>query len=178
MELIIIRHAEAVPRGQSDVNADADRALTEHGHAQAHALMPALQGRVARLDVILTSPLLRARQTAEDLLERWPDPKPALRQCEELAPDAKPGKLARVLRKLRKEWVALVGHQPDLSAHIAWLIGSKKAQLDLAKAGIARITCAESPDKGTGTLVWLITPEWFMGQRPAFAVDSDRGAAL
>src|SRR5262249_47316385 len=155
--------AEAVPRGQGDVNADADRALTEQGHTQAHALVPALRGRVARLDVVLTSPLLRARQTAEDLLENWPDPKPELRQCEELAPDAKASKLARVLRKLRKDWVALVGHQPDLSAHITWLIGSKKAQLDMAKAGIARITCAEPPDKGTGTLLWLISPEWFMG---------------
>ncbi len=167
MELYIIRHAEAVARGQGDVNADADRPLTEHGHAQAHALAPALQQHGVRLDVILTSPLLRARQTAEGLLERWADPKPELRQCDELAPDVKSGKLGRVLRKLRKESVALVGHQPDLSAHIGWLIGSKKAQLDLAKAGIARIACAESPDKGTGMLVWLITPEWFLGERPA-----------
>ena len=164
MDLYFIRHAEAVSRGSADVNADADRPLTERGHAQARALAAALQQRGVRLDVLLTSPLLRARQTGEDLLERWADPKPELRQCDELVPDVKSGKLARVLRKLGKEAVALVGHEPDLSAHVGWLIGSKKAQLDVAKAGIARITCAEPPDKGTGTLVWLVTPEWFLGE--------------
>src|SRR5262249_1281613 len=122
------------------------------GFAQARALAPALQQHGVRLEVVLTSPLLRARQTAEGLLEHWPDPKPELRQCDELAPDVKSSKLARFLRKLRKDSVALVGHQPDLSAHVAWLVGSKKAQLDVAKAGIARITCSDEPDKGTGVL--------------------------
>lgn len=163
MDLYIIRHAEAVPRGTADVNADADRALTEHGHAQTRALSAALRQRGVHLNVLLTSPLLRARQTAQGLLDSWPVPRPELRQCDELAPGGKPGKLARSLRKLRKEAVGLVGHMPDLAAHVAWLIGSKKAQVDLAKAGVARILCAEDPDKGTGTLVWLVSPSWFMG---------------
>jgi phosphohistidine phosphatase len=163
VDLYIIRHAEAVPRGTADVNADADRALTEHGHAQTRALSAALRQHGVRLDVVLTSPLLRARQTAEGLLEEWPEPRPELHQCDELAPEVKPAKLARVLRKLRKESIALVGHMPDLAADVAWLIGSKKAQVDLAKAGVARILCAEAPDKGTGTLVWLVSPAWFMG---------------
>jgi len=162
VDLYIIRHAEAVSRGTADVNADEDRPLTDHGHAQARALSVALQKRKVRLDVLLTSPLLRARQTAEDLLDAWPDPKPELHQLDELAPEVKPSKLARELRKLGKESIGLVGHMPDLAAHAAWLIGSRKAQLDLEKAGVARLVCAEPPDKGSGVLVWLVPPEWFM----------------
>ena len=59
MDLYIIRHAEAVPRGTADVNGDEDRPLTDRGHAQARALSAALQ-RQGALDVLLTSPLLRA----------------------------------------------------------------------------------------------------------------------
>ena len=42
-----------------------------------------------------------------------------------------------------------------------WLIGSKRAQIDLAKAGIACISVADEPRKGGGALVWLVTPEWY-----------------
>jgi phosphohistidine phosphatase SixA len=57
--------------------------------------------------------------------------------------------------------MALVGHQPDLGFYAGWLIGSKSAQVDLAKAGVARITCDDKPGKGRGMLIWLVTPEWF-----------------
>jgi phosphohistidine phosphatase len=164
MDLYVIRHAEAVSLAQSDVNADSDRPLTEHGHAQTKALAAALLRRGVQLDVVLTSPYLRARQTAQGLLDHWTVPLPELSTCDELAPDGKASKLARVLRKLKAESVALVGHMPDLAAQVAWLIGSKKSRIDLEKAGIARIHCRDLPDKSCGSLVWLITPEWFMGE--------------
>ena len=50
---------------------------------------------------------------------------------------------------------------PQLGDYAAWLIGSKKMQLDIAKAGIALITCGELPSKGLGSLQWLVTPEWY-----------------
>ena len=62
--------------------------------------------------------------------------------------------------------MGLVGHVPDLAAHVAWLIGGKKAQVDLAKAAVAQVVCSEPPDKGGGVLVWLVPPEWFM-EEPA-----------
>jgi phosphohistidine phosphatase len=165
MLLYIIRHADAVPQGKGDVNSDADRPLTEKGRAQSHALAKALQQRGVHLDVILTSPLLRARQTAEDMVDVWEGHKPEVQICEELAPGVKPGKLARALRKLKREAIAVVGHQPDLSAHLGWFVGSKKTRTDMAKAGAARVNFTEAPDKGSGELVWLVTPEWFMETR-------------
>jgi phosphohistidine phosphatase SixA len=80
--------------------------------------------------------------------------------CEELLPGKKPRKLARMLREYEQAPVALIGHEPDLSGWAAWLIGSKKAQLALAKGGVAHLTCSDGPAKGGGTLLQLLTHDW------------------
>lgn len=161
MQLCFIRHAEAVPRGEGDINADADRQLTDLGQEQAKKLAAALQRIGLSIDLVLTSPLLRARQTAQGLIDHWNGDKPELRECPELAPGGKIKKLARTLLKFEAKSIALVGHMPDLSGHTGWLIGSKKTQIDFEKAGAALIACKDAPDKGAGELLWLITPEWF-----------------
>lgn len=160
MDLYVIRHADALALGERNITQDADRPLSGKGEKQATALARGLQGHGVKLDLVLTSPLLRARQTAEGMLRHWSSPAPELKTCAELAPGVKPRALARVLNNLREESVALVGHQPDLSAWTAWLIGSKKAQVDFAKAGTAHIACGGEVRKGAGMLVWLITPAW------------------
>ena len=162
MNVYLIRHAEAVPLELSGVNADADRPLTPHGHAQCRALAPALLRRGVVLDLVLSSPYLRCRQTAQGLLDHWNESKPRVEECEYLAPDGKAGKLARELRKLKPASAALVGHMPDLAELTAWLIGSKKTRLDFDKAGVACVSFDDLPDKGTGCLLWLVTPQWFM----------------
>jgi phosphohistidine phosphatase len=162
MDLYLIRHAEAVPLTQMDVNADEDRPLTEHGVAQSRALSAVLQRRGVTFHSILTSPLLRARQTAQELVDNWPAPAPEVRVCEPLAPEVKIQKLAKSLLGIDDEAVALVGHMPDLGDFAAWLIGSKKARIDFEKAGVALIRAKGYIDKGAGKLEWLVTPEWFM----------------
>ena len=96
---------------------------------------------------------------AEDILQDWPDPKPELIVCEDLVPDGKPRRVGRFVRDLKGEHVGLVGHMPQLGILSGWLIGDKDAQINLAKAGVACVTCDE-PRKGVGTLIWLVTPEW------------------
>jgi phosphohistidine phosphatase SixA len=59
------------------------------------------------------------------------------------------------------ERIAIVGHQPDLGRYAAWLIGSKKAQIELAKGGVAGIRFPAEPRKGEGALFCLMDPEWF-----------------
>jgi phosphohistidine phosphatase SixA len=124
-------------------------------------LAAALQRQVVRLDRIVTSPLLRARQTAEGLLQELEAPKPELHICDHLAPDGKRRKLTRFLCGIGTQSVAIVGHMPDLAEYAGWLIGSRKAQIDFAKAGIACIRFEVEPDKGAGTLAWLVTPQWY-----------------
>lgn len=75
-------------------------------------------------------------------------------------PDGKPKKVARFLQKLGGKRVALVGHNPQLSIMVAWLIGCKKSNVELAKAGVAHICCGDEVEKAAGMLMWLVTPEW------------------
>jgi phosphohistidine phosphatase len=171
VDLYLIRHADALRLGERGITRDPDRPLSEQGMGQAKALGLALPRRNVKLDLVLTSPLLRARQTAEEMLRHWSLPAPELRVAEELQPDGKPKRLARFLRGLDAPAVALVGHQPDLSRYVGWLVRGKKAQIDLAKAGVAAITFPGKPFKKAGTLVWLVTPEW-LGEPAASPVGS------
>ena len=161
MNLYLIRHAEAADLEPGDERDDAERPLTEAGKAQCAALAAALQARHVTLNQVVTSPLLRARQTVEALLAHWPAPVPEQLTCNALAPGGKARKITRFLLGLNGENVALVGHMPDLAEYAGWLIGAKKVQLEIAKVGAAFIHFEGSPDKGEGALVWLATPEWY-----------------
>ncbi|MFL5242503.1 MAG: phosphohistidine phosphatase SixA [Gemmataceae bacterium] len=160
MDLYLIRHADAKPLGEDNVHEDANRALTETGHAQAKAVGAAFQRLGKRINAVVTSPLLRARQTAEGVIGELDKPAPELLTSQDLGPGGKRRKLSRFLRNQGSEVIALVGHQPDLNHYAAWLIGSKKAQIDLEKAGVAYIHCPDGPRKKGGILTWLVTPHW------------------
>ena len=159
MDLYLIRHADALALGERGNTDDFERPLSDKGMAQSKQLGTWMQRKGIALDQVFTSPLVRAQQTAEGIT-RPMSPAPPLLQCPELAPGEKPKSLAKVLKRWGGERAALVGHLPDLPAFAAWLIGSKRAQIDLAKAGIAYINVADEPCKGGGVLVWLVTPEW------------------
>jgi phosphohistidine phosphatase len=160
MDIYLIRHADAVPVGERGITEDAERPLSERGQEESEVVARGLQKRGVRLDKLLTSPLVRARETAEIMLKRWHGPAPELIVCDELLPDARPRKLARVLRQITAESVGLVGHLPHISLFAAWLIGSKKAQIEMGKAGVAHITSNDSAGRGTGALEWLVTLGW------------------
>jgi phosphohistidine phosphatase len=160
MDLYLIRHAEAEPRGVA-AKPDAARELTDAGREQARAVAETFRTRGLVPEVVVTSPLVRARQTAE-AFQTFVDHADV---CPLLAPGVKPRKVARYLRSLSKHRLALVGHNPDLSELAAWLIGSRKAQIDIAKGGVAFITCQGDADKGSGTLHWMLAPEWVGGPK-------------
>jgi phosphohistidine phosphatase len=113
------------------------------------------------LDKLYTSPLLRARQTTEILARVWERPELTVETCNLLAPGGKPRKLSKQILKAGGGKIGLVGHMPDLGDFAAWLLGYKKAQIDLAKAGVVLIQCGEMPGKGMGALQWMVTPEWY-----------------
>lgn len=160
MELYLIRHAEAAPVGERGITDDAERPLTPKGETQAAAVGKVLQRRGIVLHKLIVSPLLRAQQTA-NILARHLQPAPDLITSDALVNGAKPRKLAKLLRSLEGERFGLVGHMPHIAEWAGWLIGAKKAQLDIAKAGIAQLVCGELPGKGLATLRLVVTPEWF-----------------
>ena len=156
MDLFLIRHAEA----ENSAATDLARELTARGRVQAERLAAVFERLGVRLDVVVSSPYVRARQTADILIAGLADPKPAVVICDEIGLQVRPKEVMQFVKDLKKISVALVAHQPGMCRLAAWLIGSKKAQLDLDKAGFAWITCADL-EKAGGVLRWLVTPEWY-----------------
>ena len=161
MQLYLIRHGDAVSLGERGIKEDAERPLTEFGQVQIGRLAHAFITKGHRVSRLLTSPLIRARETADLLAPVWTLPSEDVITTEALAPGRSCRRLAKVIRKYRAESIGLVGHEPDLSVFTAWLIGSKKANISLEKGGVARVIIdGEEIEKGAGVLTWLLSPEW------------------
>ena len=160
MKLILIRHAEAVDLGSENAPTDFDRYLSAHGKATAAKLAETLKSHDIKLDAILSSPLVRAVQTAEPLLELS-----SMRQiliCEDLASGkGNPKKVAARLNTMNAEVVALVGHRPDMDQFISWLIGAGKKGIKQAKGAAAKVNVRDEVREGGGTLTWQITPDFY-----------------
>src|SRR5262245_49824239 len=127
MQLYLIRHADAEPLAPPLV-ADEERPLTLFGLEQCKILAAGLTRLGVRLDKLYTSPLTRARQTADEIVKHGMTPAPELIVADALAPDTKPKTRKRFLLSLDGNVVALVGHQPDLGEIAGYMIGGKKAQ--------------------------------------------------
>lgn len=133
MELLVIRHAKA--EDQSATGTDFDRALVEKGFAQSRRLGSFLKRIDRRPDVVLTSPLVRARETAETLCEAASMPGPVTQGW--LACGMDPETAIRELVAFSDfERVAIVGHEPDLSSLIEWLLGCSGSSVEVKKASI------------------------------------------
>jgi phosphohistidine phosphatase len=161
--LYLVRHAIAAERGPKYPKDDI-RPLTRVGKARMKEVVAGWRKLKPRLDLILTSPLVRAQSTAEIVrdglrdnvrLERFLTLAPGHRPIEvvaALAQLAKPGK------RKKPSVIALVGHEPDLGQLAAWLIGAREP-VPFKKGGIARIDIIELPPKQNGQLIWHATPK-------------------
>jgi phosphohistidine phosphatase len=162
MLLYLIRHAEAVELAAPGAGRDFDRVLTVHGHDQARALAAAFVRRNLPVDAVVASPLVRAHQTAVELLAVW-QPGCHVVTCDQLAPDRlRPSKLSEFLAAVPGERVAAVGHMPELGAYVEWLIGAADGSIPLTKAAVACVAFRGDPEKACGKLQWIVAPDWFM----------------
>jgi phosphohistidine phosphatase len=156
-ELYVIRHGLAEERGDAWPD-DSKRPLTEEGVSRMRKSARGLARIGVAIDIILTSPLVRARQTAE-LVAGGLDPRPSLVNVDSLAPD---GGYAAVLADLQKHArrprIALVGHEPMLGELAARLIGSRHA-IEFKKGAVCRIDIDDLPPAGPGELRWMLTPK-------------------
>ncbi|WP_020472582.1 phosphohistidine phosphatase SixA [Zavarzinella formosa] len=161
MQIYLIRHGDAVALGERGITEDAERPLTEFGQVQIGRLAHAFITKGHRVNRLLTSPLVRAKETADLLAPVWTLPPEDVIVTEALAPGRSCRRLAKAIRKYGAETIGLVGHEPDLSEFTAWLIGSKKAKIMLEKGGVARVVVdGDEIEKGCGVLAWLLSPEW------------------
>jgi phosphohistidine phosphatase len=151
----LVRHAVAELRGEAWPDDDL-RPLSKDGARRMRQVVKGLAGIGVEIDVVLTSPLVRARETAA-LLGAGLLSRPRIVELDALAPGGTPLATMAALRPFSKaEGVALVGHEPDLGILAAWLLGLPQP-LAFRKGAVCRIDVALWPPRPAGQLVWFAT---------------------
>jgi phosphohistidine phosphatase len=152
MELYFLRHGIAADTGPAGTG-DAGRPLTKEGIAKMQLGARGMRQLHLRLDALLSSPLVRAHETAAIVARELGL---ELQLAEKLTPGCDLAQLFALLGEYRgAERVMLVGHEPDFSSLIGVLTGGSKVLMK--KGGLARVDI-ERLERGIGTLVWLLPP--------------------
>jgi len=158
MEVYILRHAIAVPRGTPGFPND-DRPLTDEGVRKMIKNASGIAKVVAGFDVILTSPLRRAHDTAKIAAEAV-DCMNKIKVSPELLPERSIQGIYAALAKVKnRKRVLLVGHEPTLSEFASAAIGSTTSPIEFKKGALCRIDLDGVPPKLPGRLVWYLTPK-------------------
>jgi phosphohistidine phosphatase len=162
--LYFLRHADAgEPRPQND----DDRELTPNGEAMLRAAAPMWRRLTVRPDVVISSPLARAKRTAELAVEGLGLGDPPVAD-QRLRPGAKWGDLADAMAvHSGAASVMFVGHEPDLSWTIDLL--TMATLVGLRKGGLACVTFEDDPLGGAGRLAWLLDPDLYQPDADAVA---------
>ena len=155
LELCFFRHGIAVDREDPSVKSDAERPLTDDGTRKTRTAAEGLKRLDVSYDKILTSPWLRAQQTAAILAEVLELPAPE--ELPQLAGDRTPEDLLDALAHHHGRKTLLVGHEPLLSATVIHALGGGKWSLDLKKAGACSIEVDALPPRKSATLLWHLT---------------------
>ena len=159
MNLYLMRHGIAVFRDAPGIRSDRDRPLTQKGIKRMEKAAKGLAALKISFDHILTSPLVRARQTAKVVAETL-NRADRLKEIRELAPAGTVQSLLDSLTPYRRDGhLLLVGHEPLLSETASFLL-SKDTQIELLlkKAGICAIEVDDLPPQRPGTLLWMLAP--------------------
>ncbi len=152
MELYFLRHGIAADAGPAGTG-DAGRPLTKEGISKMQAGARGMRRLGLRLDALLSSPLVRAHETAAIVARELGL---ELQLTEKLAPGCDIAQLFALLGEYRAaERVMLVGHEPDFSGLIGALTGG--SHVLMKKGGLARVDI-ERMEEGAGTLTWLLPP--------------------
>lgn len=160
MQLLVVRHADA---GDAEEwfrkgRPDSERPLSPKGHDQMTRVAKALRELVPDVDRIVSSPYVRAMQTAEFLQHEYGIDK--LTTTETLEPESAPELFAEWLTKAGANGItAIAGHEPFLSTFVTWLIaGMRESRVRMKKAGAAFLKLDEI-SAGEAELLWLLTPD-------------------
>jgi len=160
-ELYLVRHAIAAERGE-DWPDDDRRPLTARGVARFKESVDGMRKLGVEVDEIFTSPLIRARQTAE-LIASGLLGNPTVRTLDVLAPGHAPGTvMAQLARAAKRRRIAVVGHEPGLGELAAHLIGAGRA-LPFKKGGACRIDVESLTSRRAGALSWFVQPKLLRG---------------
>lgn len=158
MNLYLMRHAIAA---EADGNTeDSQRPLTEKGREKLGKIVFNMEKLGLEFDVILSSPYLRARQTAKEVADALNVRPENMLETENLTPYAFADKLVEEIRARDPvENLLLVGHEPFLSQLIGMLVaGDASLSIDMKKAGLCKLSIVQLTYGRCATLEWLLTP--------------------
>jgi phosphohistidine phosphatase len=159
MQLYIVRHGIAIDREDPKCPADPDRFLTEDGIEKTKEVAKGLAKISEAPDLMLTSPYVRAAQTAEIVADALDYAKQKIRKTEALLPGAEPQQLFRELAKDKDlSAVFVFGHAPHVDELLATAVGAKHHISAFRKAGVALVELKRLLPP-IGQLVWLATPK-------------------
>jgi phosphohistidine phosphatase len=161
VDLLVVRHAIAGDRVEWSRSGkpDSQRPVTAEGRTKMAAAARGLAAVAPQLDVLATSPSVRARQTADILHAQYGKPEPTeVAALEHGGP--RPELLRWIKRQADREVVALVGHEPDLGELIGWLLaGGAPGVVQLKKGGACLLRFRGGPAPGSAELIWVLTPK-------------------
>jgi phosphohistidine phosphatase len=159
VKLLVIRHGPAGDREAwaAEGRDDRLRPLTSDGKKEMRQVAKGLRTLVPDIDLIATSPLVRAVQTAEVVEKQYGGESVTV---EALAPGHDPEEMVPWLRQHRSLAIAaVVGHEPDLSTLAGYLLtGQRSSFLALKKSGACLLNLSDSPKAGAAVLEWLLIP--------------------
>lgn len=157
MDLLVLRHGEA---GRSSrLPGDSKRSLTNEGKQEVTDLSYGIRALEIKFDHIFSSPLLRAKQTAE-IVAKSMKYKGKIEELDSLKPEGSRLEFYSILSKLKQDSVVLVvGHEPYLSEMISEGISQSGCRINLKKSGLARMRILSTLPKIKGELRWLLTPK-------------------
>ncbi len=162
MELYLVRHANAVKREAWVPRRDKSRPLTKNGARKMRRIARGMRALGIRADLILSSPFLRARETAEIIAAELEIP--ALELTRHLEPAADVNRLCAFLgrRTESAESVVLVGHEPGLSSLVGLLLGGKGTAV-MKKGGLCKLRVGRLHCGPCAVLEWLVPPRVLAG---------------
>jgi phosphohistidine phosphatase len=158
MEIYLLRHG--IADDNSPTGKDADRALTEEGRRKLKQVLRPLAEAEVKPDLIVSSPYLRARQTAEiakDVLEYKDD----IVESTALTPESDPQDIWQEVRTLYRgsDCVMFAAHEPLMSRATAYLLGTPELLVDFKKGAIVRIDFTQFGVQPRGMLKWMLVPK-------------------
>jgi phosphohistidine phosphatase len=160
MQLLVIRHAIAEDREAFAATGRADdaRPLTNDGARKMGRCARGLQALVPTIDTLVSSPLTRAKQTAEIVRERYELDR--VEEAAELDPDVALDDVVKGLSRYGGGLVAIVGHEPQLGRLVTYLIsGVDRAAVQLKKGAACLLEFEGPPQRSGGTMRWSASPK-------------------
>ena len=164
MHLLVIRHAIAMERDEwaKSSRPDSDRPLTDTGRRRMRKNARGLQRVSPHPELIITSPWLRAADTARVVAETLGVER--METVDVMLPDHHPRELADWLNERTDiATVAAVGHEPHLGELVTWFVGGSGSNFEFKKGGACLLRIDEAADEGSALLLWHLTPSQLRG---------------